>query len=78
MTINYISATTLQIELKMPAMVVITTLGAAIVIAGAYIFGGRSLNDIAWSWFVGQGVSSLLFISYIIKTIFPIPARKIL
>jgi O-antigen/teichoic acid export membrane protein len=77
MTINYISATTLQVKLRMSAMVTITTIGAIVITVGAYHYATHSLNDVAWSWFIGQGIMSLLFILYLGKAMLSVPRDKV-
>jgi O-antigen/teichoic acid export membrane protein len=77
MTINYIAATALQVKLKMHAMVAISTIGAIVISFGAYHFASRSLDDVAWVWFIGQGIMSVLFTGYLFKTMQSVPLNKL-
>jgi O-antigen/teichoic acid export membrane protein len=77
MTINYISATVLQVKLKMRALVTITTIGAAVIIGSAYYFAAHSLNNVAWAWLGGQALMSILFVGYLVTTMFNIPGHKL-
>jgi O-antigen/teichoic acid export membrane protein len=77
MTINYISVTALQIKLKVSIIVTITSIGALFVTCGAYIFARNSLNDVAWTWMIGQAVMSTLFLAYLGKALRSIPFSKV-